>query len=202
MIERAPISEAELLVEMKRAWSEYFLFYSNSGKDQRELWVVDEFLKALPVQFAPDELHAQPQHSKVDVEFRDARFQVKEIPDPNIRRGAEIKDTYERVMKAKTLQETIGPGFVYDTPPVVDGYELVRDAASGWAGNEKYREHKASLDLLFYVTRPMASGVGLNEARVSELSLLGWRSVSCLTGRRALVLYASPSAPLFLQVAK
>src|SRR4249920_3168078 len=92
--------ERALLAEMKRSWSENLRFYSNAGKEERERWVVAEYLTRLPVPFDPNELRSHVQKSKVDVEFRDARFQVKEIPDPNFRRGEEIKTTYHRVMNA------------------------------------------------------------------------------------------------------
>lgn len=148
--------------------------------------------------FGESELHSPPQHSKVDVKFREARFQVKEIPDPNFRRGDDSKSTYRRVMKARTLQETVEPSFGYDVPPVINGYDLVRDTACDLANRDKYRDTKTSLDLLFYVTRTRASVVQLHEVKPEELSPLGWRSVSCLMGSCALVLYASSDAPTFL----
>lgn len=195
-------SEADLLAEMKHAWTEHFQFYSNKGKEEREHWVVEEFLNRLSVPFGSDELHSPPQQSKVDVEFRQARFQVKEIPDPNFRRGDEIKGTYRRVMEAKTLQDTIGPGFTYDVPLVVSGYELVRDNARQLASNEKYIDCKASLDLLYYVTRTRASLVQIQDVNAKELSYFGWRSVSCLMGNHALVLFAAFDAPDFLRASR
>ena len=198
MIEKPSSNEADLLAEMKRSWSENLQFYSNAGKEERERWVVGEFLIYLALPFNPNELHSHTQQSKVDVGFRDARFQVKEIPDPNFRRGEAIKTTYRRVMNAKTLQDTVGPGFVYDVPPVVSAYDLVRDRACELACNETYKNHKATLDLLFYVTRTRASIIAMHEVKTEELSLLGWRSISCLMGNRAVVLHAGPDAPLFL----
>ena len=193
------LSEAEILAEMKRYWADTHQFYSRQGKEDRERWVVEEFLNCLSVSFATDELHPHPQHSQVDIEFRQARFQVKEIPNPNFRRGDEIKSTYRRVMEAKTLQDTVGPGFVYEVPPVVSGYDLVRDKARDLAFEEKYMDCKTNLDLLFYITRTRASIVETNDVKVEEMSSLGWRSVSCLMGSRALVLYATLEAPAFLR---
>lgn len=198
MTDQPSSSEVDILAEMKHSWTESLRFYSNLGKEDRERWVVGEFLNCLSVPFVTDELCSHPQRSKVDIEFRQARFQVKEIPDPNFRRGDEIKKTYRRVMDAKTLQDTVGSGFVYDVPPVVSGYDLVRDNARELAVKEKYMDCKASLDLLFYVTRTMASVVEMKDVKVEELSPLGWRSVSCLMGGRAIVLYATLEAPAFL----
>lgn len=184
---------------MKRYWEDNFQFYSNAGKEARERWVVSEFLSCLSISFTPEELRSQEQKSKIDVEFREGRFQIKEITDPDIRRNAEIKTTYERVMNAKTLQETVGPGFAYDIPSIVSGYDLVKERARDLALSEKYVECKSNLDLLFYVTRTRASIIKPFEINREELSSLGWRSISCLMGRDAMVLYASCQAPFFLR---
>lgn len=192
-------SEADLLAEMKSSWAESFHFHSEKGKEERERWVVGEFLNCLSVPFVSNELHSPPQQSKVDVEFRLARFQVKEIPDPNLRRSDENKDMYRRVMEAKTLQDIVGPGFVYDVPPVVSGYDLVRDNARELAFSKTYMDDKATLDLLFYVTRTRASVVRMQDIKLGELASLGWRSVSCLMGSHALVLYTALDAPAFLR---
>jgi hypothetical protein len=192
-------SERELLAEMKRAWAEQATFFSNSGKELREQWVVREFLRALRVVVADGELCSPQQHSAVDVRFRDAQFQVKEIPDPNIRRGAEVRETYERVMAANCLADTVGPGFVYEVPEPVSGYELLRDTAR--ALSLKYALQAGTLDLLFYVTRTRVSVVLRHEVRRSDFGGLGWRSVSCLMGGNSVVLHASDAAPSFLRQA-
>lgn len=192
-------TEEKLLAEMKRNWEDNFQFYSNAGKEARERWVVSEFLSCLFISFTPEELRSQEQKSKIDVEFREGRFQIKEITDPDIRRNAEIKTTYERVMNAKTLQKTVGPGFACDIPSIVSGYDLVKERARDLALSEKYVECKSNLDLLFYVTRSRASIIKPFEINREELSSLGWRSISCLMGRDAMVLYASCQAPIFLR---
>ena len=199
MNDQPPQTEADILAEMKRFWSQEQRFFSGPGTEERERWVVREFLSRLPVTFDISELRSQPQQSKVDVEFRDARFQVKEIPDPNLRRGDEIKIQYDRVMSAKTLQETVGPNDASDVPPIVSGYELVQAEARRLAESKTYRDHKGTLDLLYYVTRTRASLITADQARPSELALLGWRSISCLIGNRAMILYTAPEAPSFLR---
>jgi hypothetical protein len=199
LVQKPSPTEIDLLAEVKRFWSEDRRFFSNAGKEERERWVVGEFLTHRPIPFSPNELRSHPQQSKVDVEFRDARFQVKEIPDPSLRRSDEINAIYRRVMSARTLQDTIGPSFVSNVPPVVSAYELVRDTACELACSEKYKHHKATLDLLFYVTRTRASLIAVQEIKPEELLPLGWRSISCLMGNRAVVLCAGPEVPAFLR---
>ena len=188
-----------MLAAMKRSWAEGARFFSSDGDEERERWVVQEFLKGLSLPFAPEEIKSQAQSSKVDVEFREARFQIKEIVNPNTRRTAEIKAIALQVAAAKTLEETVGPGFAYDTPPVTDGYELVRDYAAQLAVDPRYRAIRGKIDLLFYVTRTRASVVRRTEHSDAELSAIGWRSISCLMGDHAVVLFAQPGAPSFLR---
>jgi hypothetical protein len=196
MSKPVPQTEDEILEAMKRSWEADFHFFSNRGKEERERWVVTEFLSRLTIPFSIEELSSDEQSSKVDVIFRDARFQIKEIVVPNRKRGDEIRATYNLVMTANKLAETIGPSFVYDVPPPVNGYELIRERVNGLSA--KYGTDKRTLDLLFYVTRTYASIVKKNEIDAEELSLFGWRSISCLMGNHACVLFAQPDAPSFL----
>lgn len=192
-------TEADILEAMRCFWESESRFFSGKGEKKREHWVVREFLGRLSIAFAADELHSHEQKSKVDVEFRDARFQVKEITEPNCRRGAEIKDSYLLHMNAKTLKDTIAPVFGYDIPSILNGYDLVREGAQELSSDARYLQSKADLDLLFYVTRSRVSVVQQQEVKADELSSLGWRSISCLMGDRALVIFAHADAPAFLR---
>ena len=188
--------QEDILEDMKRSWEANFHFFSNRGKEERERWVVTEFLSRLTIPFSIEELHSDEQSSKVDVLFREARFQVKEILEPNAKRGDEIRTTYYRVMKAKKLAETIGLGFVYDVPTPVSGYDLIRERVKELSA--KYDSVKRTLDLLFYVTRTRVSIVQKDKVNTEDLSIFGWRSISCLMGNHACVLFAQTDAPSFL----
>ncbi len=191
--------ETDLLEEMKRSSASDFHFFSNARKEERERSVVQEFLSRRSVVFAIDEIKLQEQNSNVDVKFRDAHFQIKEILVPGYRRSAEVEATYRQVMAAKTVQDTIGPGSVYDVPPSVDGYDLVRHEAQKLAEDRRYVQAKGTLDLLLYVTRTRVSLVQQTKVNYGELSAMGWRSISCLMGDRALVLFGQVGAPAFLR---
>ncbi len=118
---------------------------------------------------------------------------------PAERRHAEIKDIFNRVDAAKRLQDTIGPGFVYDTPAPIDGYALISTEATKLAHDPKYLPSKQDLNLAFYVTRSGASMPGAWTIDRTELSKLGWRSISCLIRDQAIVMFASLEAPDFLR---
>lgn len=184
---------------MQASAHEELLFFSNRGKKEREHWVVAQFLQHRSLNFLDTELNSPHQRSKTDVHFRDANFQVKEILNPGSRRSDEIRDNYKRLMAATKLEDVVGPLFSYDIPEPTTIYALVSGQASHLAHEEKYAASKHNLDLLFYVTRTHASLVRKEEIDFQALSLLGWRSISCLAGSQATVLFAHANAPLFLR---
>ena len=101
-------NSGEMLQEMKQGWREQHRFYSNKGKEERERWVVAEFLKLRGIRFEEIEICSPEQAHSTDVVYLSARFQVKEITSPGIRRQREIKEIYQQVERAKRLQDTIG----------------------------------------------------------------------------------------------
>jgi hypothetical protein len=178
---------------VRRSREEEARFFSNQSEMDR--WTVREFLTRLGVVFCADELISPPENDTVDVVFRAARFQVKEIYDPAERRDAETRESLKLAKQAVTTGDLF--------PPLA-GRDLVVSDLAGLIGSKatsfKYPpRERAALDLLCYVTRPYS---GFNEplATVGEkLSGLGWRSISCLLGHRAYVLTSSRNAPDFLR---
>jgi hypothetical protein len=188
-----------LLAQMRAAAFENFQFFSDKRKEERERWVVREFLLLLSLACTEDEIKSEPQASKVDVLFRDARFQIKEATDPHIKRTKETKADFKRLAAAKTLGDTVSTGHAYDMPPAINGYSLIRGMAQELGGDRRYSTVKQNLDLLIYVTRPAVSLIGSSEINHKELALLGWRTIAVLMGSQALVLYANEAAPDFLR---
>lgn len=70
----------ELIEFVRRARREETRFFSNVAKSERERWVVKEFLANLSISATEDEFKSRAQNDDVNVVFRDACFQVKEIP--------------------------------------------------------------------------------------------------------------------------
>ena len=193
-----PQSDAELLVAMRHSAHEELLFFSNKGKEGRERWVVSKFLERHQLAFVASELTSPHQQSQTDVHFRDANFQVKEVLTPGSKRSDEVKATYERLKLATKLEEVVGPSFIYDIPPPTTIYSLVSTEAATLASDPKYQGTRGDLDLLFYVTRIAASPIREEEIDRDQLARLGWRSISCLAGAQATVLFAQSRAPTFL----
>lgn len=191
--------EADLLEVIRRDSEDNWRFFSNAGKGDRERWTVEEFLKHLTIEFAPDEVISLEEAHSTDVRFRDANFQVKEITTPDTRRQREFSEIARRVARAKRLKDTVGPAWGYDTTNPVGGDALVEHAVRELSADPRYFPSKGTTDLLFYVTHTGAtlpSGWNLN---AGALASLGWRSISCLIKDQSLVLVALQNAPEFLK---
>jgi hypothetical protein len=187
------MTNKEIIENAQRAWEEEVRFLSEAGKQERERWVVREFLKKLSILTSEDDLVSLEQDNDIDVMFRDANFQVKEITEADCRRHAEAKESLRRAKNATQLSHLIPPMIAED---IVwdDVYPLILERA----GAVKYpRSSRGKIDLLFYVTRRHAF---LNRsAPPAELAHLGWRSISCLFGPHPYVLVVTDDAASFLR---
>jgi len=180
------------------AWADVE-YFSNANKEVRERWVVSQFLLILGIAHQEHDLLSLEQANKADVSFRSANFQVKELPDPDLMRGKMYKDVYNSIKTAKTLEDISWVGDVRDVPPVSSMYELVLGRAAELAAAEPYKAQRANLDLLIYVTRTRAGLIQASELNAGDFAELGWRSVSCVNAKQAVVLFSSPSAPKFIK---
>ena len=192
------MSEKDFVESERRWWAKQAHFFSNKGKPERERWVVGEFLTHLSVSYSEDDLIAYSQDGDVDIGFRNARFQVKELVTPGMRRGAEIKQLWKQAESATNVEDLIGYLTSYDVPAFAQAYDLICSEAAAQAS--KYIPSR--LDLLVYVTRTHASPIRVEEVVTDHLAAIGWRSISCLMGCKAVVLYASEAAPLELRAAQ
>lgn len=187
------MDDAEIIEEIRRERAELVRFFSNAAKPERERWVVNKFLKTLSVSFSEHELVPQNESNDVDIVFREANFQVKELPEPNCRRSSEVREDLKRAETVTKPMELFGPLVVTDIV-----YEDAYPSILGFASNRRYSPAaRAKLDLLVYVTHHHA--VLNRAAQPTELSSLGWRSISCLFGPHAYVLVAANDAPTFLR---
>jgi hypothetical protein len=187
------MEDREIIESFRRAREEQVRFFSNAAKPERERWVVHEFLKTLAISLSEDELYSPKESDDVDVVFRDANFQVKEIPEPDCRRSSEVREDLKRAETATQPMDLFGPLVAKDII-----YEDAFPQIQTYARDHRYSPtSRAKLDLLVYVTHHHS--VLNRAAQPADLSTLGWRSISCLFGPHAYVLVAAKNAPLFLR---
>jgi hypothetical protein len=90
------MEDREIIKSFRRAREQQVRFFSNAAaKPERERWVVHEFLKMLAIALSEDELFSPKESDDVDLVFRDANFQVKELPEPDCRRSSEVREGLE-----------------------------------------------------------------------------------------------------------
>lgn len=193
--------EMKFLEDWRSDSKESIDYFSEANKARRERQVCAQFLKILGVDFTSGEVVSRA-GDPPDVIFRDARFEVKEILDPGRRRHDEIKQGAAKLEAARRLTEVLK-----FTAVPAENADTAKIGTLIWGKSEELVSNKyveaalrASLDLLFYVNRrglrllddgPMPDAQAFEE--------LGFRSISALVGRVALVFCASGRAPGFLR---
>jgi hypothetical protein len=118
LLEGIKLDDKKVLLNLLKSSKEDLDFFSNPGKPERERWVVSELLQLLGVAFEDFELKSLEQKSKIDVAFRDARFQVKELMDPGYLRTKIIRETYNSIKVAEILEQITYPSIGHDIPPI------------------------------------------------------------------------------------
>ncbi len=192
------MNEKEIIENIRISAKADHEYFSNENKPARERWVVSLFLSLIKIEYQDQELVSPEQSSKADVLFRDARFQVKELTDPEMLRSKMYKNVYGSVRYAKTLEKISLVSGLCNVPPVSRMYELILELLDELELKKKYQETKGELDLLIYVTQTRAALIQPDEASRNELSRFGWRSVICVNEKQAVVLHASSAAPEFI----
>jgi len=175
------------------------VFLSNPLKPERERSVVRAFLRCLGVSFADEEIIAGMEEP-VDVQFRAACFQIREILGSR-ERGKDWADRAEQYAAAKTVSDVM-TSYVPSSPiPLAEAAGMAAEALT-----EKARRYGprtcAGLDALVYVdlknSHLSVAEPGELSDVTAELGRQGWRSVSLLAIPYGVVLCAHAGAPQFL----
>lgn len=175
--------------------------FSNPRKSERERRVVRALLRCLGVAFEDSEIVAGGEEP-VDIEFRAARFQIRDIVGGR-KRGKEWVERERLYQGAEIMADVMTP-FTHSTAVSLDrAAEMVADALT-----EKSRRYGprvcGTLDAVTYLdlgnshlypTEPQDAPDAL-----AELRRQGWRSVSMLALPYGVVLAANTEAPDFLRV--
>ena len=96
-------------------------FFSNEKRKERELWAVKGFLKILGINFDEKDFQIECDEP-IDIGFRSANFQVKELLDKNRKRHKEFKDDLKKVKNVTHLPELLVP---YNAPIKISFQEIL-----------------------------------------------------------------------------
>jgi hypothetical protein len=189
-------TEKGYLEKLLKHASETRVFFGNKMKPERERSICRAFLRAIGVSFIEQELIA-PTDEPSDVAFRMAQFQIREILEPDRRRGDDWKSREKKYSEANSLDVLLEP---YTPPTSVSLAELVPiiiDALLKKA--QKYGTGCKDIDALVYVNlQKQFLAVDSDEPHLDRLKSQGWRSVSILFPPYGVILFAGPTAPDFL----
>jgi len=195
-------TDKEYLEKLRHYATEVQTFLNNKMKPERERSVCRAFLRTLGVSFKEGEIIA-PANEPVDVMFREARFQIRDILESDHRRGDIWKDKRRKYETATSFAEAIetDPPLM---PSPVDLNALIPEVTTALSEKAtKYGIRCQDLDMLIYLDlRKRFLAAGPEELRVEPLKAQGWRSVSLLFPPYGVVLFAKPEAPGFLKAAE
>lgn len=192
-------TDIEYIENLRKHAIETRTFLGNKAKPERERSVCRAFLRAIGVAFEECELVAPaPTGEPSDVDFRAARFQIKELLEPGRKRGDEWKEKEKKYSEANSLIELLEP---YSLPTSVELQILVPEIVQTQSEkSQKYGAECSAIDALVYVNlkeqflAPHSDMPSLDKLRSQE-----WRSVSLLFPPYGVILLAGPMAPDFLR---
>lgn len=194
-----PRDDQEFLAQRIKDLEASVAYFAPGNKQESERWVANSFVQNLRIPYTQAEI-VSPDDGPPDVEFRDARFEIKEILDPGRRRHDEYKQELERarnLSESKDLLKMFTPKDI----SLEEIYRLCEQVAFGL--DKKYpKAVRESLDLLLYVN--LTDVVYVTEQPYPDTSALacsGWRSVSFVMGQRSCCFYARNDASEFIQKA-
>lgn len=178
--------------ERIQAVQESIKFFHNTNKLEREKWVVARLLENFKPVFLEGSLHEAEEPA--DVQFEDARFQVKEVLEHDRRRGDEYKKALEKAETAEEygdLLEDYTPYKISFEEIVNRCYEYSKDLTNKYGPKER-----GDLDLICYFNYLDSNEVPPVEVLFSEKH---YRSFSVISNRYRSVIYAAEGAPEFLK---
>lgn len=170
-------TDKEYFEKFRNYATEVRTFLSNKMKPERERSVCRAFLRTLGIPFKDSEVIA-PADEPVDVMFREARFQVKDILESDHRRGDVWKEKQHKYETVTSIDEAIET----DAPPIpvpVDLNALIPEVTEALSEKaKKYGITCKDLDMLIYLDlRKRFLAAGSAVPNVEPLKAQEWRSV-------------------------
>lgn len=167
-------------------------FFSNASKQERELWVVREFLSYLPIDVVDADVCPAPKEPN-DVTYGQYGFQVKEVLSKGRRRGDEYSEKLYAITEETQPEDLLEPY----SPIHIPLNEVLPRIAEDLARHriEKYERPgrvmtAGDIDVLVYLN--LSSTTYTND-EVTDLhdEFKNWKSVSLVTNNCAIVLDCS-----------
>ena len=171
--------------------------FSPRKKQEGEAWIAESFIQNLRIPYSTSEIISNDDDPP-DINFRDARFEIKEILDPGRRRHDEYREELKHV-RGLTNPKDIFTNFDPKDISISEIYRLCEEQA--FYLKKKYPESiRNKMDLLLYVNlKEVVYVIEDPYPDTSNLKNSGWRSVSFVKGQRSCCFYAQNDAPVFIK---
>ncbi len=191
--------ESEILNQLREDADDARRLFSNPGQALQERTAVAGLLRVLGVSFEEREI-VKRGPEPIDAWFREARFQVTEVLDPERRRNGEWRKIAERRHETRSLNDLVEPGVISSSPASPDEVlGLVHEACL--KKHAKCGVSCGGVDALVYVNLERRHLYPTGPwPDTTELEDMDWRSVSVIMEPYAAVLLARNDAPSFLRV--
>jgi len=191
--------EAEYMRKLQEHVAETRRLFSNKMKPERERMVCRAFLRCLGTKFCDEEIIASDTEP-IDVLFRSAKFQIRELMEPDRKRGDGLKELQEKVQNARSIEDMMTP---YSPPVALTFQGLVSELTKALHEKAvKYGTGCRDLDALVYVNlenRYLDAKSAI--PALTRLTSHGWRSISVLFPPYSVVPFADSTAPSFIRTA-
>ena len=169
---------------VKKGLKESRQYFGNAKKQERELWVLREFLSYLPITINDAGITASTQEPN-DVFYEQHGFQVKEVLSEGRLRGKEYADKLNAISEETKPDELLEPY----TPIHIPLKEALPRVVSELARHreEKYKNQTTEIDVLVYLN---LSDTTYTDEEVTYIQdeFSKWRSVSLVSNNCAIVL--------------
>lgn len=184
----------------KEGLKESVSYFGNKNKQEREIWVLKEFLRYLPLDYKDSNVKGSDAEPS-DVFYKNVGFQIKEIQSEDRKRGKEYKDRLKSINEETKLEDLLEPyshiHIQLSEVLQIVGNELRRHR------NQKYRVLAKKINVLVYLN---LSDTTYTDASVDtsliDCELGNWQSVSVVTNNCATVLACNDDHKLLKPLVK
>lgn len=169
---------------VKKGLEESKKYFGNANKQERELWVLREFLSYVSCEIDDSKIASSSQEPN-DVTYGEYGFQVKEVLSEDRKRGKEYTD------KLNAITEDTEPGDLAEPykPIHIPLNQALLMVASELARHreEKYKNQASGIDVLVYLNLSDTTYTR-DEVTAIQEEFSHWKSVSLVSNNCAIVL--------------
>jgi hypothetical protein len=171
---------------IKKDLKESVSFFGNKNKQDREIWVLKEFLKYLPIEAQDSDFKGSDVEPN-DAFYKHTGFQIKELQTEERKRGKEYKDKLNAI-NDETKPKDLLENYSHIHIPLSTALPRVSDELKHHR-IEKYKNNTTDMNVLVYLNLSDTTYTSeIVNTSLIDSELRNWKSVSLVTNNCAIVL--------------